>query len=165
MKLFRLIPVVIILITLLLGCATTKTKTYTFINEDDVLEIMNEVEVATLDKDIEGVIKYIHPYAKIRVTIVNKSEPETIWMSREQYKNSTVEGWSMTSRYEYSHENDQITISEDKQNAVVETDVIESYVCQGQSVNTKTHERITLEIIDGKILVTEIEAFMEDLLL
>lgn len=164
MKLFRLIPFLIILITLLLGCATTKTKKYTIINEDDVLEIMNKVEVATLDKDIEGVMKYIHPYAKIRVTFVNKSEPETIWMSREQYKNSTVEGWSMTSRYEYSRENDQITISEDKQNAVVETDVIESYMYQGQSVNTRTHERITMAIIDGKILVTEIDAFMEGLL-
>jgi CTP:phosphocholine cytidylyltransferase-like protein len=82
-------------------------------------------------------------------------------MSREEYQKETLKGWSMTSDNEYSRENEEIIkISDDGQVAVVETDVIESYVMQGRTIHTTTHERVTLQIIDGEILVTRIDAFM-----
>jgi hypothetical protein len=67
----------------------------------------------------------------------------------------------MTTNYEYRCENDEIIkISDDGQTAVVETDVIESYLLQGEPIYTRTHERVTLQVVDGEILVTRIDASM-----
>ena len=67
----------------------------------------------------------------------------------------------MTTDYEYRLENEEIIkISDDGQTAVVEADVIESYVLHGKTIDTSIHERITLQVVDGEILVTRINAFM-----
>ena len=136
------------------------SKTYMYITEDDIWEIMDEVEVATLNKEIDGVIKHLAPSVVIRVTTDTPIGPQTVLMSREQYHDETLKGWSTTSHHEYRRENEEIKISDDGQIAVVETDIIERQVVQGQTMNTTTHERVTLEIVGGEILVTRIDAFM-----
>lgn len=152
------ILITIILVTIcMVACKKTPPV---YITEDDIYEIMDEVEVATLDKDIDGVIKYLAPSVIIRVTTDTPFGPQTVRMTCEQYQNETLKGWAMTSHNEYRHENEEIKISDDGQIAVVETDVIERYVVQGQTINTTTHERVTLEIVDGEILVTRIDALM-----
>ena len=122
---------------------------------------MDEVERATLDKDIDGVMKHLAPSVVINVIMYTPLGPQKKQMSREQYKKETLNLWSQMTYYDYSCENDEIKkISDDGQVAVVETDVIETYEVQGKAINTKTHERITLQIVDGEILVTRIDAFM-----
>jgi len=125
------------------------------------LNIMDEVEVATLNKDIDGVMKYLAPSVVINVYLSSPYGPQKVPMTREEYQKETLKGWSMTTDYEYRLENEEIIkISDDGQTAVVETDVIESYVMEGRTIDTSTHERITLQVVDGEILVTRINAFM-----
>jgi len=143
----------------MIACEESSTK-YTYITEDDIWNIMDEVEDATLDKDIDGVMKHLSPSVVINVTVSSPYGPQKVPMSREKYRKETLKGWSMTSQYEYRHENEEIKISDDGQIAVVEADIIESYVLQGKTINTTTHERVTLEVVDGEILVTRIAAFM-----
>ena len=68
----------------------------------------------------------------------------------------------MVSNYEYSRENEYITIDDDMQSAVVETDVIESMDLLGTRIKTKTYERVVMEIIDGALLVTRMEAEIKE---
>jgi len=130
------------------------------ITEDTLWNIMDEVEDATVNKDIDGVMKYLAPSVVIHVTVSSPYGPHKVPMSREEYRKETLKAWAMTSDYEYSHENEDIKISDDGQVAVVETDVVESYVMEGRTINTTTHERITLQVVDGEILVTRIDARM-----
>jgi len=122
---------------------------------------MDDVEGATLDKDIDGVMKHMSPSVVINVIMYTPLGPQKTQRSREQYKKETLNLWSQMTYYDYRRENDEMKkISDDGQVAVVETDVIESYVVQGKAINTKIHERVTLEVVDGEILVTRIDAFM-----
>jgi hypothetical protein len=130
------------------------------ITDDDIWEIMDEVEIATLNKDIDGVMKHLAPSVLIRVSVETPYGPQRVKRSREEYKKETLDLWSMTSHNEYRRENEEIKISDDGQVAVVETDIIESHVIEGQTVDSETYERVTLEIIDGHILVTKIDAFI-----
>ncbi len=151
----------LVIISVLMGIFACKGSSKTYITEDDIWNIMDEVEVATINKDIESVMKYLAPSAVIHVYLVSPYGPQKVPMSREEYQRETLKGWSMTTDYEYRLENEEIIkISDDGQTAVVEADVIESYVLQGRTIDTSTHERITLQVVDGEILVTRINAFM-----
>jgi hypothetical protein len=144
-----------------IGMFACKESSTTYITEDDIWNIMDEVEVATLNQDIDGVMKYLAPSVVLHVTVSSPYGPQKVPMSREQYQKETLKGWSMTSDYDYRRENDEIIkISDDGQTAVVETDVIESYLLQGEPIYTRTHERVTLQVVDGEILVTRIDASM-----
>jgi hypothetical protein len=142
------------------GIIACEKKSAVYITEDDIWNIMDEVEVATLDKDIDGVMKYLAPSVVIHVSVSSPYGPMKEPMSREEYREKTLKGWAMATNYEYGYENEKIKLSDDGQTAVVETDVIESYVLEGRTINTETHERITLQVLDGEILVTRIDAYM-----
>lgn len=144
-----------------IAMSACKESSSTYITEDDIFSIMDEVERATLDKDIDGVMKHLAPSVVINVMMYTPLGPQKKQRSREQYKKETLNLWSQMTYYDYSRENDEIKkISDDGQVAVVETDVIETYEVQGKAINTKIHERVTLQVVEGKILVTRIDAFM-----
>jgi ketosteroid isomerase-like protein len=140
----------------MLACKDSSKTSY--ITEDDIWHIMDEVEGATLDRDIDGIVRHLAPSVVIRVTAETPFGPQRVKKTREQYKADTLKLWSIMSHHEYRRENEEIKISDDGQVAIVEGDIIERHVVQGQTMDTTTHERVTLEIIDGNILVTKIDA-------
>jgi hypothetical protein len=157
---FFIVSLAIISVFFCMFACKDSSKTYTYITEDDIWHIMDEVEIATLDKDIDGIMKHLAPSVVIRVTVETPYGPQRVKRSREEYKQETLNMWLMISHHEYRRENEELKISDDGQVAVVETDIIERHVVHGQTVDTTTYERVTLEIIDGQILVTKIDAFM-----
>ena len=159
-KVSRYFILFITILSVSIGMIACKESSTPYITKDDIWNIMDEVEAATLNQDIDGVMKYLAPYVVIHVTVSSPYGPQKVPMSREQYQKETLKGWSMMSDYDYRRENDEIKLSDDGQTAVVETDVIESYVLKGEPLYTRTHERVTLQIVDGEILVTRIDASM-----
>ena len=151
------------LIALNIGCKNPSPQ-YTAITESDVLAVMNEVEKATLAKDLDGVINHLAPFVVINVSAVDSTEmtfiPQKIQMTRDQYKEELKKAFSKLTRHEYKRQNDKITISEDKRSAITETDVIEAMVMDGKEMTSTTHEKTVLEIIDGKLLVTHLDALI-----
>lgn len=155
---FLLILAAIVLIS---GCKNSSPQ-YTAITENDVITIMNEVGKATLAKDLDGVINHLAPFVVINVSMMGSAEPtfipQQIQMTRDQYKEELKKVFSKLTFHEYRRENDKITISDDKQSAITETDVIEVMLIDGKEMRTTTHERTVLEIIDGELMVTHLDA-------
>jgi hypothetical protein len=148
-------------IALISGCKNLSPQ-YTAITENDVITIMNEVGKATLAKDLDGVINHLAPFVVINVSMMGPEDPtfipQQIQMTRDQYKEELKKVFSKLTLHEYKRENDKITINDDKRSAITETDVIEVMVIEGKEARTTTHERAVLEIIDGKLLVTHLDA-------
>ena len=139
------------------GCTDT-SRTYSDITEQDIREIMDNVEEALLNKDIDGVIKYMSPSVEINISRDTPVGPRTERWTRDKYKAETETALSMVSNYEYRRENQVVKISDDMQSAVVETDVIEVMELFGNRMKTSTHETVVMEIIDGDLLVTKMDA-------
>jgi hypothetical protein len=139
------------------GCKKSSTQ-YKTITENDVLAIIDEVRRATLDKDIDGVIKHLAPFVIINLSMETPFGIQMTQMSRDQYKEELQKVYSRATHHEYQCENVKISISDDSRSAIVETDVIERIVMEGQDVRTKTHEKTVIEIIGGKLLVTSLDA-------
>ncbi len=137
------------------------SQTYVFITEDDVEAIMLEVEIATQNRDIDNVVKYMSPSVVINITVDAPQGTRKVRWSRQQYKKETKKSWAMISDYVYKRENDKISISDDGQSAVVESEVFESMSVQGQTLKAETHEKVFLEIIDGELLVTQLDGYIK----
>lgn len=150
-------PVLIVSFFLVTAC-TDSSPTYSYITEQDITEIMDNVEEALLNKDVEEVVKYMSPSVEIFVTRDTLMGPRTEKWSREKYRAETATALSMVSHYEYRRENETISINDDMQSAVVETDVIEVMDLFGNRISTTTSERVVMEIIDGHLLVTRMDA-------
>jgi hypothetical protein len=152
----QIITVIILLIlsTWVISC----TKSVSEISEEDVRKISNEIQTSAINKDIEGTMKFFAPNIIINVTADTPFGPQRMRLSPEEYEAETKRGWAVASEYEYRRENEKIMISEDRRSATAEMDVVESMVIEGRKFRSKTHETVTLEIVDGKILVTVLEA-------
>jgi hypothetical protein len=139
------------------GCKESSPQ-FTTVTENDVVAIIDEVERVTLAKDINGVIKHLAPFVIINLSMETPFGIQRVQMSRDQYKEELQKLFSKASHHEYRYENVKITVSDDSRSAVVESDVIERIVMEGKDIRTKTHERTVIEIIDGKLLVTSLDA-------
>jgi hypothetical protein len=144
----------------LCGCKASSPQ-HTTITENDVLAMISEVEKATLSKDLDGVIKHLAPFVVINVTMDTPSGTQRIQLTRDQYKEALQKTFDRLVRHEYMHQNDKITIGNGGVTAIAETDVAEVLVIDGQERRTITHERAVLEIVDGEILVVQIDGVVE----
>lgn len=147
---------VIVSSTGLIACRNS-TFEYTFITESDAREIMDNVEAATNNKDMDSVIKYMAPSVEINMTMETPKGKQKKQFSREQFKANAENTLSMVSGYKYKRENDRISISDDGQSANFEADIIEELETQGKKIKAITREKVVMEIIDGKILVTKMD--------
>jgi hypothetical protein len=142
------------------GCKET-SRQYSEITENDVLAMMDEVGKATLTKDLDGVIKHMAPFVVINITMASDNStfmPQRVQISRDQYAEELRNFFAKRSYHDYRIENAEITISEHRRSAMTEADIFEVTVMDEKETRTTTHQKSVLEIIDGKILVTSIDA-------
>jgi hypothetical protein len=139
------------------GC-TDDSRTYSHITEQDIQEIMDNVEEALINNEIDEVIKYMSPSVEINISRDTPLGPRTERWTRDKYMAETETALDMVSNYEYRRDNEVIRISDDMLSAVVETDIFESMNIFGNRIKTTTHELVVMEIIDGNLLVTKMDA-------
>lgn len=150
----------VILLTLALGASvfSCSRPSATFITESEVRSIMDSVEAATLEKDIDGVVEHMARDVIINVTVDTPFGPQRQRLTREEFREQTRKGWAMAGQYDYRREKEGISIAEDGLTATVRTDIRETMTIQGRRVRTTTRETATLAVVDGRILVTALEA-------
>lgn len=135
-----------------------KGPAYSIITESDVQAIMKEVGIANLNKDIIAIEKHMAPFVVINIEMETPAGLSRIQMSRDQYISELKKVFSGTTQYDYKQENTIIRIRDDGKTATVETDVFEHIVLNGIEGRTITHEIAVLEIVNGHIVVTILDA-------
>ncbi|MFZ5906337.1 MAG: hypothetical protein ACOYVJ_02865 [Nitrospirota bacterium] len=141
----------------LLHACRDSSSNHTTITENDIRTMMQEVEAATLGKDLDGIMKHLAPFVVITVSMETPYGLQRIQMTRDQYREELKKTFAGLSHYEYEHDNDQITVAPDGRTAITETVVTEVLVVDGQESRTTTREKVYLEIVDGEILVSRID--------
>jgi hypothetical protein len=67
------------------------------------------------------------------------------------------QGWAQYKKYKYSRSNVRIEIRDNK--AIVTADVRESMTIQGQNISGESKEEVTIELVDGIPLITEVTGY------
>jgi ketosteroid isomerase-like protein len=123
--------------------------------------MMRDVEDANVKMDVDRVINHMAPDIVINLAMKSAFGIQNIRLTRDEYKAQIEEGWSRATHYEYHIANKKITISEDGKSAFTEADVTEVLEMDGKRTESPSHQKTFLEIVDGKIVATKLDATLE----
>jgi hypothetical protein len=133
----------------LLGQADPLTK-------DAVMAFINKTDQIIVKKDIAGLEEMISDTAKIFVTVKSGGGAKTSKLTKAQYFNLLNQTWPLAANYNYRRKN--LNISMEAGKAVITDEVAESMVIHGQYVSSTTSETATIELVNGKLLITRMES-------
>jgi hypothetical protein len=106
--------------------------------------------------DVAAVLDRISPIATISGTLFATGDMRMYRLNKAQYgellKRLCAAG--VTSRSVMSNEN----ISIERDQAVMTADVVGTTVMNGQQTTSKSRQRLTIELIDGKLMYTQIHS-------
>ena len=134
------------------GCSSEKK-----ITEREVLDLLNKVDVAAKNKDVDTVIANMSEKAQIKLTVTASGQTQTFTFNRDQYRDYIKKTFAVGGNYTYSRQNTQVQISPDGKSAVVADEVTESIVVNGQVIHSEVTETATLGRENGKLVVQYIE--------
>lgn len=121
-------------------------------------KMVQEVEKASVSRDVNVVLKYIAPEVRIVTKVKTPSGEQTVPMDYETYKTALVQTWSAAKEYHYKREKLDIKISPDQKEATITAVVRESYVMDGDRMTTVAREVSTVRLVNGRPMIVKINA-------
>ncbi len=141
---------VIISFATVISCSSS----YDSLTEEIVRGVISELDAATENMDADPFSDALSDDVKIVITINFQGQSQVISPSKQEYIVMLEEGWAEASNYEYTRSNLKIDMQGNK--ALVTAIIRESMTVRGRNMNTRTFEKVTMELIDGKPLITEV---------
>jgi hypothetical protein len=141
-------------IFLFLSLAVATSAYAAELTEETVKQVISRIDKAVNDRNANALAKELSNNASIKINISVKGRKRAMTASKRRYISILEQSWAQYSDYNYSRSNMTMTIKNNK--ALVSVVVQESMVLQGQNVSGSTKEEVTIELVDGKPLVTKV---------
>ena len=138
------------LFTTMISCSSS----YDELTEEIVRDFITEIDNAIVNMDVDGVADALSDDAIIVMNINMQGQTHVIKPSKHAYIEMLEQGWSAATNYEYTRTNLKIVMQDNK--AIVTALVRESMTVQGRNMDTRTREKITVELINGQPLITNV---------
>ncbi len=136
--------------TTVISCSSS----YDDLTEEIVKTALYKIDNAVENMDADGVSDALSDDVIIVLNIKTQGQNEVIRPSKQEYIAMLKDGWSMSKNYKYTRSNLKIDIQGDK--AIITADTRESMTVQGQHITSKVSEKVTMELINGKPLITNV---------
>ncbi len=149
-NLVRVSFLVFISLATVIACSSS----YDSLTEELVRSVISELDDATENMDANVFSDALSDDVKIVITMNFRGQSEVIRPSKQEYIVMLEEGWAAASNYEYTRSN--LTIDMQGNKALVTAIIRESMTVRGRNMNTRTFEKVTMELIDGKPLITKV---------
>lgn len=127
------------------------------LTEEKVNKLIAKVDNAAVSLDAIELAKLLSDNVSITMNISMQGKMQVMKPTKQQYLSMLQQGWSMYKNYKYSKSNVKIKIEGNK--ALVTADVKESMTVQGQSISGESKEEITIELVSGKALITNVVGY------
>jgi len=126
------------------------------LTEEAVMELVERMDDATTYMDTIVLSECLAPSAVFTFKFRGQSKK----MKAGAYLETLETGWEKCEDFQYERENQVIRLGKDGKSAVVEADVTEAYVIRGKETTSRSHEKVTMKLIDGELLVVKASAVM-----
>ena len=130
------------------------SSSYEELTEELVRSVISKLDDATESRDATVISDALSEDASIVITINMEGQTQVFKPSKQEYIVMLEEGWAAASNYEYKRTNLKIKMEGDK--AMITAIIRESMSVRGRKLNTRTHERVTMELINGMPLITKV---------
>jgi hypothetical protein len=124
------------------------------ITEQQVNALMEEMDRAANNNDVDAIVALMSKDARLSITMEGFGPTQTLYFDREQYRDYIEQTLKMTDVYDYKRGETVIKIEPEGHRALVVADIIETSTIDGRTIGTIARETSTLEIEDGKLVIT-----------
>ena len=124
------------------------------LTEDTVKQLISRIDKAVNSQNATALAEELSANASIKFNVTMKGRKQAMTASKRRYISMLKQSWAQYSDYKYSRSNVTIDIKNNK--ALVSAIVQESIVFQGQNLSGSTKEEVTIELVNGKPLVTKV---------
>lgn len=137
------------------AAVATAAATLKELTRANIETFLASIDTAIEARDVSAIEAVLAPDLKVFVTNVPSADgPQKIEMSRDEYVKSMKENFAVAEAYKYSRSKLAIEILDGGQKAIVKDMVTEDVTVQGQKIHSVTNETTTIELRDGKPLLT-----------
>lgn len=128
------------------------------IRESEIRNILDAMEAAASQKDVDGILKYMAPTITIKITVQLGSRAQSISLTREQYRQYLQQGFQATQTRRGNYTNLKIQIAPNGKTATASYTLVEEATLEGQSGTFKStaQETVKFERIKGQLLETAV---------
>lgn len=147
------------LIALCLLSSACSSQQKAVITRQQVIALLDEMEKAAKNRDIEALISYVSPTAQFKVTIEGFGPPsQTLILNRDQYREYSTQALNAIETYDFKRGDTVINIEPDGQTAFVADESFETVTMRGRIISTVIRGTSTLKLEDGKLLLVSSES-------
>ena len=128
------------------------------IRESQIRNILDAMEAAASQKNVDGILKYMAPNIIIKITVQLGGQAQQINLSREQYRQYLQQGFQSTQARRGKYTNLKIQIAPNGKTATATYTLIEEATLNGQpgTFQSTTQETVKFERIRGQLLETAV---------
>lgn len=142
------------LISLCLLSSACAKKEKGVITEQQVKALLEEMDRAANNNDADAVVALMSEDARLSVTVEGFGPTQNFSFDREQYEAHIKQSLGMTDVYDYKRGETVIKVEPDGQSAFVIADIIETTKIGELTIGTVSRHTSTLELEDGKLVIT-----------
>jgi hypothetical protein len=143
-------------IFLLLSLVVATSSHGAGLTEETVKQVISRIDKAVNDQNANALANELSNDVSIKLNISMKGRKQAMTASKRQYISMLEQSWAKYSDYKYSRSDVKINIKDNK--AFVSAVVQESMTVQGQNVSGSSTEEVTIEMVNGKPLITKVLA-------
>ncbi len=127
------------------------------LTESSVKAFVEKVDSAMLTEDTSKISDAMSDNILIIANVNMQGENHVRKLTKKEYLSMLQQASDMSKNYKYKRSNMVIKIEGNR--AIVTSDISESMTMQGKEVSGETKEEITIELINGKPLITKMVGY------
>ena len=120
----------------------------------DIKAFGAEMDAAAQRCEVDTVLSRVAELAVISGTGVEQGDTRTFRMNKTEYRELLTASCASGRQWSSVRTNEKISIDRDQ--AIVTADVTETTTLDGRQASSKLRERATVELIDGKLMLTQL---------
>src|SRR5688572_30383079 len=148
----------VLALTAALGCSSPLLAEELAVG--DIKAFDAKITAASERCDVATVVDRISPLATITGTAFAQGDMRAYRMNKTQYGDLLTRLCAAGRTWRSVISNEKISIEGDQ--AIMTADVVETVVMNGRQTTSKSRQRLTVELIDGKLMLTQLHANLVD---
>lgn len=126
------------------------------LSESEVRGVLDRMDAAVAKRDVDAIGRLLSAGAQLSGTLKVGAGAQTFRYNKSQYLQNLRDSWAQLVDYRYRRSNVVIVVS--GRAATATADVHETLVLPAGTMSVKSRESVTLERLDGAVLITRVVA-------
>lgn len=140
--------------------ASTHAQGGSHLRENQIQTLFQSVDRAANERNVTAIMAYLSDDVVITASLQlpSPNPTKTLTFTRDQYRQTLRQTFATAKEYGFLRKVTRIAIAQDGKSAQVASQTLESVTIAGSTTQVQGQETVTLELREGKPLITKVQA-------